>query len=197
MTPNSGISSPLTPNSTRSHTPPDPTYEQPTAKRRSTTTCCIAECGRTLEPPMPTPRPPAGRGRVHGMQLPSPVRLLPPCQNDGHRSRHSQHLHPLPPPQSATVPESRQPSTRESCAQATALHSRTRWQGVVQLLRGKCTPVLNRSRLLPATCTAAHAQDRRGGPQPAVLRQRERLAPRRFPATGPPAQPKRNPTFRE
>ena len=121
---------------------------------------------------MPTPRPPAGRGRVHGMQLPSPVRLLPPRRSAGHRSRHSQHLHPLPPPQPATVPESRQPSTRESCAQATALHSRTRWQGVVQLLRGKCTPALNRSSppasdLYRCACTGSSRRSATGGSSPA------------------------------
>ena len=124
--PRTPTTNPLTPNSTRSHTPPDPTYPQPTAKRRSTTTCCIAEGGRTPAPPRPTPRPPVDRARVPETPPPSPTRPLPPCPSVGHRSRRSPHLHPRSPLQPATVLKSRQSSTRKSGAQATALHSRAR-----------------------------------------------------------------------
>ena len=197
LTPNSGISSPSTPNSTRSHTPPDPTCAQPPAKRRSTTTCCIAECGRTLEPPMPTSPPPADRARVPGTSLPSPARPLPPCPSAGHRSRHSPRAHPPPLQQPATASVSRRPSTRKSGAQATALHLRGRWHQALQLFRGKQTPARSILLPLPAPCTVPHAPARRASPQPSALRRRDRQAPPRPPAARPPAQPRRNPSCRE
>ena len=189
---------PLTPNSTRSHTPPDPTYAQPPAKPRSPTTHCKAESGPTPAPPVPTPPvptppQPADRARVHGIPLPFPVRPLPPCPSAGHRSRHSPRAHPPPPQQPATAPVSRQPSTRKSGAQATALHSRARWPHAVQQFRGKQTPALSILRPRPATCTAPHARERRGSRQPAALRGRDRQSL----ATAPPAQPRRNSPFRE
>ena len=197
LTPNSGISSPLTPNSTRSHTPPAPTSAQPPAKPRSPTTHCKAEFGPTPAPPVPTPPQPADRARVHGIPMPSPTRPLPPRQSAAHRSRRSPHLHPQPPPRSATVPVSRQPSTRKSGAQATALHLKGRWHQALQLFRGKQTPARSILLPLPAPCTAPHALERRGSPQPSALRGRDRQAPPRPPAAGPPAQPRRNSTFRE
>ena len=62
---------------------------------------------------------------------------------------------------------------------------------------GMRTPALSILRPRPATCTAPHAPERRGSPQPSALRGRDGQAPPRSPAARPLAQPRRNSSCRE